>query len=391
MAAAASSSAVSHPVERLQQEGQLESQGSFTLDSAAALQKLSTRLLQPEDCLLYLLQSAVASGASWMTVNSGPGELVVSHDGFFPGPDQAGDILGWALGSGRVREQVPQHRLGMALAAALTPPGRGLQLEFPDGSAISIGPQPFKQPKPADPGQSRIHIPLRVSLWGRFLGTSRCTAVQRFRERARFAPLHLEVDGKPVSGQEFGKPLGGTSWAIWSDNTILDGDAIFHSDHHLLELRIPYPSHNCDWLALPLASLASVRFEPDFQNSTRMLTHAAGAYSVAACAAVCVWTVNRPSRIEVVQYGVSLMPLADLNLPGRLRLTTADHEAVTDLTFLKPVLNDPLRDKIGRLCERCDEAFGPIQRLYEQTDRRQRYELWVIDMRGRLPKPAWSR
>lgn len=382
-----------NPLEELQQEAQFESQGRFTLDTATALSKLSTRLLQPEDCLLYLLQSAVASGATWVSVHSGPGELVLAHDGFFPEPEQAADILGWALGSGSAPDQVAQHRLGMALAAALTPPGLGLQLEFADGSAISIGPKPFKNPKPATRGSAMIHIPIRQTLWGRFLGTSRSPALRRLRERARFAPVHLTINGQVTSGREFGKPLPGTSWAIWSDNTIMDGGdgPIYNADHHLLELRLPSDSPGRDWLALPPTSLASVKFQPDYLEPTKRLECGSSAYSVAACSAACVWRVNRPSRIEVVQYGVSLLPVKGITLPGRLWLTLAAHEVATDLTFLKPVVNDPLLAKVDRLCAKADQAFGAIHKLHEQSDRSQRFELWVIHHRGRLPKPAWSR
>lgn len=68
----------------LAMEGQKDSSGRFTLEAEEALAKMRARLLQPEDCLLYLLQSAVASGASFVELTCGQSEVAFCHDGFFP-------------------------------------------------------------------------------------------------------------------------------------------------------------------------------------------------------------------------------------------------------------------------------------------------------------------
>ncbi len=67
---------------KLQQEGTLDSSGSFTLDLERARKVLVTsHLRNSHDYILLLVQAAVGSGASWLRVATGPLECRLEFDG----------------------------------------------------------------------------------------------------------------------------------------------------------------------------------------------------------------------------------------------------------------------------------------------------------------------
>ena len=360
------------------EEGHLDSQGRFTMDGQQAWSKLKDRLLQPEDCLLYLLQSAVASGAGEMRVQAWHDELVVEHDGFFPRVEDAAEVLGWALESSQERSKVARQRLGLALASTLTLPGQGLRLEYPNGQAVVWRPSRGVSMSLTEgpPGHQRIRLPVKQPWWKRLFGTSGSAPLRRLRQCGRFAPLLLTVGHSAISGAEFGKTLHGTSWAIWSDTTTKmnggEDSPIYYSDHHPAEMRFACDSGSPDRLGLPPSSLASHTLVPP------------GGEPGKAWSAAVAWRMNRkPARVEVVQYGVSLLPVQYPSLPAALWVLLGDSTLPTDLTCLRPVMGQELDKRVESLAGPFLEAFAPLQELHSKsaypTDP---LEVWLVNTRS---------
>lgn len=365
-------------IDQLAGEGQYHSSGHFSLDPAQAMRKIRGWLLQPEDCFLYLLQSAVASGATYLNVETHNGEAIVTHDGFFPEPNEVPDILSWTF---RSQAQPVQHRLGLALAASLTLPGQGMVFEKGYQTLRwSCGEEtprltPEKLAAPSKSG--RIRVPLNQPWWKRFFGLSNTPALKRLCQRGRFAPLKLQVGGNVISGDDLGMLPYGTSWFIWSDKTVKsegEDGPIYNSDHHTIELRIA--SQSPTYLNLDSDSLAS-----HFLQS--------GDGQQQCDCAVMLRYSRRPSKIELVQHGVSLSPFSLPNVQPECWVLLADEQVVTDPTCLVPVQNERLLERVQAAVEAFQRASESVRQV--AVARKEPLELALVKT-GRFGSPmeAWQ-
>lgn len=270
----------------------------------------------------------------------------MTHDGYFPAPDEVADMLNWAL---RSAQDPTRQRLGLALA------GRGMSLDFPDSPSLTWRPERgtarlSEMENPSCASRSSFRIPLNQPWWRRLFGVAGSPAVTRLCERTRFVPLRLRVDHRELTGTEFGKPLQANYWVIWSDHTVkLDGEdgPIYYSDHHTLELRVT--AQEGDFLGLPSESLASHPLQAGPAGEK--------------CTSVVAWRLNRrPSRVEVVQYGVSLTPFTLKGLPPQTWMVLADSTVTTDLTCLRPVQDEALQAKVEALQKRFNQLSGEIRK-----------------------------
>lgn len=79
-------------------EGAVSSSGVFTIDVRAALPKLEKfQLPRPHFGLLKVIQSAIGSGASFVSTNFSSAAITIEHDGQPPEPDQLRDLLSYLL------------------------------------------------------------------------------------------------------------------------------------------------------------------------------------------------------------------------------------------------------------------------------------------------------
>ena len=247
-------------------------------------------MLQPEDCLLYLLQSAVASGATFLNVQSTPNDVFITHDGFFPTLEEVPGMLEWALGCSDVPSLVARHRFGMALAAAVAPPGVGLEMLFPGGPAVWVRGDEIQVRQIETSKPPQIRIPVKRSWWRRIFCQGQ-SLVRRLRERGRYAPLDLVVDEVPGSGTEFGKAaVTESGWMSAGSLATISigagvGNPLVFRDHHLLELQIPSRSIGCDWLALPIKSRATLSLSLFPAGTADSVPHAVRGRQVRACSA----------------------------------------------------------------------------------------------------------
>ncbi|MFN8611598.1 MAG: hypothetical protein U0931_28900 [Vulcanimicrobiota bacterium] len=363
---------------QLLEQAEFHSAGKFTLDPKLAVSKLRSHMLQPEDSLLYLLQSAVCSGASWMRVDSDEREISVEFDGMFPSRSEAAELLDWAIQS----EDVARNRLGLAVASLLTPPAHGVELDFCDGASLKIrgskegmdissgrfGPAPL-----AAGASGRVRIPRQQSWWRKFWGGAQPANLERLRERSRFAPLRLTIVNQPQLELPFGRNALASSWVLGNKQSVVmgtdDNSPIFYSDHHVLECRLGTENLKNAWLALPVHSLASHLFCP--QNLAAYMLHRRDGRGQAtachACRAVLAWRVDRRARVEVVQYGVSLSYAASTRLPHGLWILMADDQAQTDLSRLKLTQSDQLEKQVDSYHQQFNQLLRSFEGLTSQS------------------------
>lgn len=363
--------------ETLAAEGPLHSSGQFTLDAGAALRKLRERLLQPEDCLLYLTQSAVASGANWIEVAYSSKGLTFRHDGFFPEPDRLPLALEWALGTS---ENIPRHRFALALASALTPPGDGLILEY-SGKTVTVttGSKGLQFETISRGDRPMIHLPIRQSWLSRFLSSVAARYLKRLRDRAGFAPIYLKLDGRQGNGEKYGMALPPRK----SD----EENRPDVSGHHCIEVRLPVEAGTGSRLALPLTAWHAPHYVgPTLEQCRRTLGHGYRQHDVAECSAALAWRVDAAAKLEVVQFGISLQTPKS-NLPGRLWMLFADDSLATDLSCLRLVDSPELRAKMASLNRLFEGVKAPLEKRYQATAATKAtngFELWVLDW-GRNP------
>ncbi|MCA9794532.1 MAG: hypothetical protein KC910_22140, partial [Candidatus Eremiobacteraeota bacterium] len=90
----------------LQGAGNLDSSGVFTVDVRKALPKLERfQLPRPEFGMLKVVQSAVAAGATRVSVEVSPATFSLAHDGQPPLPEELEGLLGYLMAP-----DTPSHR-----------------------------------------------------------------------------------------------------------------------------------------------------------------------------------------------------------------------------------------------------------------------------------------
>lgn len=264
-----------------------------------------------------------------------------------------------------------QHRLGMALAASLSPGGQGMRLELPSGAIVRIeigGRRASLHYSSAEPRrEGRICISMRVSWWKKIWGnTSTSVLVQRLAEKGRFAPLLLTIN--QVCANVSGKPAYADH--KWSD-TINWGDGLptYYLDHHYLEMRskpLKRPPS--------LASLEVYRPLPKSGPSWAM----AGAR----------FRSREWAFLEVIQYGVCLAPVKAKGLqnPGFL---AGRRQLRTDPSLLRVIENEQLTAWRAVLEKWWEPIHLVLQQQFEQALQEQRphgLAFWVVENREKLKR-----
>lgn len=332
-------------IRSLAEDGRLDSSGQFTLDLARGAAKLRNRLLQPEDAPLYLVQSAVASGATRLSITCRGGEMVLQHDGYFPRSAEIGGILDRVV-SGAA--DPPQQRFGLALAAALTPPGQGADLYLSDGQKISFRSHRVEVLE-GDSGPPRLRIPLKAPWWRRFMGSNH--SVQRVLDRCRYAPLGLSLDWEDLKGY---------------------GPGLESAGLHLLQIAWPCPSDRAG-LALPKVFRAAL--QRDLEPAR---TIARGKVTDRLCGAAATQIENvRNGRLDIVQFGVQLSPVP---LPGQPYWIILDDPAFpTDLSQLKPVAGPDLRLLQEFFCGELDRLRAEAKAAHRRSGSSRSLYSWLIN------------
>ncbi|MBT9588680.1 hypothetical protein IV102_35415 [bacterium] len=372
-------------MEHYRDEAVYESSGNFTVDWKTALRKMRQNLLQQEDCLLYIVQAAVASQATRLSVRSSATEIVIEHDGYFPSQQEVFGLPEWSvLGLG----SVPRQRLGLALAASLAPPGQGMSIELAGCLSLQFGPEGLRELQPI-PSQTRLIIPVNQSWWKKCIRATP-NLLKRLRERARFAPLELEIDGNMVVPERLGGKALDSDWS-YGNWAIGSGpgphreinDVSYRSAHHLIELTWPQRDRHEGFSLGPSVATLRLRQNAEEEWMGKISDHPGldfdGVEKFCAMAAVRLGPL--PSCCEVIQYGVLLQPVEfDGDPQTSPWLLLADDQLATDPSCLRLVVNETLWQRFEPYTLELKRFYEQSQDAWKRTIQpdRPNYEDWVL-------------
>jgi hypothetical protein len=197
-------------IESLQDSGQWDSKGVFTLDQAQALQKMRRyQVSAPEEFSAALVGSAVAAGASAVCLQAQAGDFRLEHDGAPIPYHHLTNLFSSVLVSGPDQDIAPVQELAYALNALLSlaptsvrvtcsGPGQLTQLELSSRQLVISRAQAYEVY-----GQGRRTVVEANGIW-KGLGQIRRRALgQRpelevLRRRCRHAGLAVLCNGEPL-------------------------------------------------------------------------------------------------------------------------------------------------------------------------------------------------
>lgn len=198
-------SAADRYVAQLAAEGVIDSDGTFTLDRAAAFTKLQEhRFREPEEFVLSLVRCAVARGATAIKVDVDTDDLRVTFDGRGFALSDYEQLYPSAFGAAPDGDARARRQLALAVSAALGLEPKfvrvtshdgtnGVRLECRPGAPDELGACP---PEEADVARTSIHVKAR---WRDLLEGRRARLESMLRLRAESCPVPLTLNGQDVA------------------------------------------------------------------------------------------------------------------------------------------------------------------------------------------------
>ncbi len=337
-------------------EGALDSDGSFTIDSALARRKQSFfQLAQPGAYILKFVQAAVSAGASTLAVTVKRDQLTLSISNDqpeFTHIDQLANAL-FQLPS----ERGPLRHLAVGLNSACHETSLEVLWQTPDGT-LAVG-QDNVRVLEASETTPRLVVkkPRRLFQW--FRGNFFVNEIAHLSRACQYAPLDITLDGRPLERPLLSRTTG----------SVIDKLGLTHP-HHLLELVLPakgglrahYPVGLYERLESDLQLWLGPRPVGKASSQTPIPLLVDGwdgtSRALSAGAVVCVPACGRgSSEILPVLDGVCLSPLRrnDFGFSG-LRILLDATDLNTDLSEFALIQDDELSFKLDWVRERLTEA-----------------------------------
>lgn len=338
-----------------QSDGALDSDGSFTIDSALARRKQSFfQLAQPGAYVLKFVQAAVSAGASTLVVTVKRDQLALSISSVHPDFSQLEQLANalFQLPS----ERGPLRHLAVGLNAASHETPLEVLWQTPRGT-LAIG-QDNVRVLEASETTPRLVVkkPRRLFQW--FRGNFFVDEIAHLPRACQYAPLDITLDGRPLERPLLSRTTG----------PVLDNLGLSHS-HHLFELVLPsgsgprahYPVGLYErlesglqlWVGKAFSQTPIPLVVDGWDGTSRALS---------AGAVVCVPPCGRgSSEVLPVLDGVCLAPLRrnDFGFSGlRILLDATDLNA--DLSEFALIQDDELSFKLDWVRERLTEALGRV-------------------------------
>lgn len=256
-------------------EGSVNSSGIFTIDVRAALPKLEKfQLPRPHFGILKVVQSAVASGASFVETDFGSTGITIEHDGIPPNAEELRDLLSYLLSSNRAADERALRDLAVGVNTSLARGASWVEV----AARTDIGwvrqrwasrDESAQLELPADGGKATVRFVVRNSagqvasgLWGTLakkdiqgmLTGSRdemSEDAQAVFDRCRYAPAVVRINGRTVPSASFGQVVT----RRWSAFTTLE-----HRQANLLEFYLQASEESPHLMSAPETSQARHRF-----------------------------------------------------------------------------------------------------------------------------------
>lgn len=128
------SSELAAVLDRLRGEGELSSEGVFTVDLTKALPKLEKfQLPEPHFGLLKVIQSAVVSNATRINTSFSSGAIRIEHNGIAPHPSELREILSYLMSPDFPTHQRALRDLAIGVNTTLSRGGSWVEVSVKDG------------------------------------------------------------------------------------------------------------------------------------------------------------------------------------------------------------------------------------------------------------------
>ncbi|MEW6279601.1 MAG: hypothetical protein AB1758_13315 [Candidatus Eremiobacterota bacterium] len=303
-------------LEDLHSQGLFDSSGSFTLDLGAAREKLRAFQL-PDRCFYVLkwIQSAVASGATMVTLACDARRVVFLHDGRPPDPAGLRDLLGCLLSS--TPGDPALGELAAGANAALGFPGARLTIQAASeagGARLHLTSDAAEFRPAAPSARPKTWLVLERPLGWRH-AFRRAPEVVVLHERACLAPLRITCNAQTLEPR-FGHPVRLRPFSFYGPWQVTNlGGRIVARNHHVVEIRHPVDK---------AGALA-----PGPCSATRPLDDGPTGALVGEPPRYCSWAVGLRAdrtwpRLRVFRRGVLLESWAWGHVPGTEAVLSAD-------------------------------------------------------------------
>ena len=351
-------------------EGALSDTGVFTIDVRKALPKLEKfQLPAPHFGLLKVIQSAVASRATFVDTHFRSGGITIEHDGDPPEPDELRDLLSFLLvsdgssGNRALRDLAIGVNTSLARGASWVQVSTRTSQGWVNQRWVSREESSHSDPKPTA-AKGNVRFELRRTLsqsasevlrWankdvGSLLQGSRDVMDEDARavhDRCRHAPVQLRLNGRPVPPSTMGHPVT----KKWSP-----GKLVAHRKPNLVEIALQAAHESPHLISAPTGDHVAHRFvmhgtfDGTAFHSDGRLQRSPQTLPPRRCFAVIgLRGGNVPGEITVIKDGVDLTRLTPRTIPkGASVLLTAEGLRL-DMSQFRIVESPQTRERLSWL------------------------------------------
>lgn len=355
-------------------QGTLSSSGVFTIDVRAALPKLEKfQLPRPHFGILKVIQSAVASGASYVDSHFARTGITIEHDGEPPEPEELRDLFCYLLASDRAADDRALRDLAVGLNTTLARGASWVEVAVRHGDSWTSqrwsnrDETTQSETLEKSESQARVRFTVRrtllqtmtdVARWankdvfGLLMGSREVLDqdAQAVFDRCRHSPIPIRLNGRLVpsgcGGQRVRRRWSPTLW-------------VEHRGPHLLEVYLQCDQVSPHLLSAPSQSEARHRFVlPGSFDGARFHPHpqpqlqpAPSWLAPSSCYAVLSvrGQARVPSEMTVVKDGVELTRLTPRLLPQGLSIVMAAEGLKLDLSQFRLVNSPDTQERISDL------------------------------------------
>lgn len=362
----------------LASEGSLNSSGTFTVDLRAALPKLEKfQLPRPYFGLLKVVQSGVASGASFVDCSFTPTGIIIEHDGQAPEPAQLRELFNYLLSSQRGPAERALRDLAVGVNTSLARGASWVEVSA-RGSEGWINQRWTSR---SETSQSERMGDTRANLRFELRRTGRQTAGELYQrankdifqllkgsrdvldedaravfDRCRHSPVPVRINGRPTLAPSMGRSVM-RRWSPWK--------LVQHRKASVAEVYLMTDRPSPHLLSPPPLSEAPLRFvmegayeRGEFHGSGALLPATQQRLRERCCFAVlCFRGVSTiPGEMIVVKDGVDLARLTPPSLPRGVSVLLTAEGMRLDLSQFRIVDTEETRERLDWISHRAAEC-----------------------------------
>lgn len=254
-------------------EGAVNSSGVFTIDVRAALPKLEKfQLPLPHFGVLKVIQSAVASQASFVETNFGSTGLTIVHDGIPPTPDELRDLFSFLLSSHHASSERSLRDLAVGVNTSLARGADWVEVACRQEAGWvrqrwASRDESERLESPNAHGNANVRFTIRNTasqvasglwkigkkdIWGMLSGSRETMDqdAQTVFDRCRFAPVTITINGRSIPTNPLGQAVV-RRWSSWK--------SVEHRSANLMEIYLQTDKESPHMMSVPASSKARFR------------------------------------------------------------------------------------------------------------------------------------